>query len=648
MVARYLAYRNDDFAFSSGTVVSSWTDSSGNGNDLIQASVPNQFTLVEDVNSRQNYVTTTATQFMSGLPVQAGDYTYIIKYTDLDQANPGDILYGSGSGDISYIDTDTTQMTSDTGTPYQFSHTGETEERVMAFTFDGNTITGYEHAISDNPQSATGDTFTIESVGGKAMQIREIYVYDRVLVEEEIKWFSYLRNEQGDILLPPLLPSEAVPPTEIFSANVANFLGTGYTTTPNLNKSSLTAITEEAWVKVTGSNSLKGIISISGTESVNIGVNIGQGTNANSVNNQISARWHNGSSFNSGILGPVATVGQWYHVLFAHDGTTGELYVDGISQGSHTFGINFSNWLSTPIKVSDGNALQQVAGVRCYNQRLTTSQITALYNGGQQQCFDLVDPVVQAFCFYGVSLANYVGYTGQEKTDLSGNAIVTSDVGATLVYTGSAQIECEAQAPPVGIQWTQDFSLLDPVTDIVYGIDPAVTTWIDKGTSLTNLTQTTVANQADLVAGEMVFDTSGTYDFYEGVIAHPSDFSYYFEVSLVGTSGNSVFRSNSYDSFVNIRIDLDLLRFRSGALAINDVDLTGTTYSILNKFLIRRENDVFSVFLNGSNIGGFTDVGGEYLFETLSSDVSGLTGSFKNMSNINRALTDAEAIAETT
>jgi hypothetical protein len=57
---------------------------------------------------------------------------------------------------------------------------------------------------------------------------------------------------------------------------------------------------------------------------------------------------------------------------------------------------------------------------------------------------------------------------------------------------------------------------------------------------------------------------------------------------------------------------------------------------------------VFSVFLNGSNIGGFTDVGGEYLFETLSSDVSGLTGSFKNMSNINRALTDAEAIAETT
>ena len=121
--------------------------------------------------------------------------------------------------------------------------------------------------------------------------------------------------------------------TEIFTANVANFLGTGYTTTTNLNKSSLTSITEEAWIKVTGSNLQKGIISISGTEAFNCGV---------------------------------------------------------------------------------------------------------------ARCFDLVDSAIQASCFYGVSLANYTGYTGQEKTDLSGNAIVTTDVGATLDYTGSAQIECEA------------------------------------------------------------------------------------------------------------------------------------------------------------------------------------------------------------
>ena len=47
--------------------------------------------------------------------------------------------------------------------------------------------------------------------------------------------------------------------------------------------------------------------------------------------------------------------------------------------------------------------------------------------------------------------------------------------------------------------------------------------------SSTNLTQTTVANQADLVAGEMVFDAN---DYYDGVEAQAGDFTYYFEIDI--------------------------------------------------------------------------------------------------------------------
>ena len=105
---------------------------------------------------------------------------------------------------------------------------------------------------------------------------------------------------------------------------------------------------------------------------------------------------------------------------------------------------------------------------------------------------------------------DYAGTPGDPDSFADIKCVVSSvDVGSSVEDTLQVTVEHVAV-----INWTQDFQLLDPVTDVVYGIDPAVTTWIDKGTSSTNLTQTTVANQADLVAGEMVFDSN---DLYEGV-----------------------------------------------------------------------------------------------------------------------------------
>jgi hypothetical protein len=195
------------------------------------------------------------------------------------------------------------------------------------------------------------------------------------------------------------------------------------------------------------------------------------------------------------------------------------------------------------------------------------------------------------------------------------------------------------------INWTQDFSLLDPVTDVVYGIDPAVTTWIDKGTSLTNLTQTTVANQADLVAGEMVFNGD---DFYDGVEAQAGSWSYYFEVDFTRVLGStSTMLRSSIQGNISKLAD-DTIRIRSEQASnqtMPDYVVTGG----LKKLLIIKNPTHLLIYENGLLVSSKTYGASTFSsYNTLGWASASLNSEIKAFKVIDRALTDQEAIAETT
>ena len=242
---------------------------------------------------------------------------------------------------------------------------------------------------------------------------------------------------------------------------------------------------------------------------------------------------------------------------------------------------------------------------------------------------------------------DYAGNEGDPDSFADIKCVVSSiDVGSSVEDTLQVTVEHEAPA----ILWTQDFSLLDPVTDVVYGIDPAVTTWIDKGTSLTNLTQTTVANQADLVAGEMVFDADDNYD---GVIPVSGDLSYYFEINVTPNAilGRRLIEKAGTTSAFIILTTGNNENLRLKSLEGNNNDFVNYSWtSGLKKMMITKTGTVGKLFVDGVLVDTInTLIGTIGDFDTLGAKATtSLTGNAKAFKGINRALTDAEAIAETT
>jgi hypothetical protein len=234
---------------------------------------------------------------------------------------------------------------------------------------------------------------------------------------------------------------------------------------------------------------------------------------------------------------------------------------------------------------------------------------------------------------------DYAGNEGDPDSFADIKCVVSSiDVGSSVEDTLQVTIEHVAV-----INWTQDFSLLDPVTDVVYGIDPAVTTWIDKGTSLTNLTQTTVANQADLVAGEMVFDSD---DFYDGVEPQAGDWSYYFNLTTVNLSQRNYLSSVGSQELRQMSDGQIRLTSREGDVQFFPTYNIGT--GVL-KILCVKEGISAKLYVNGSLVSTIAVLVGTFdIFTRLSRSPAGLLCNIANFKVIDRALTDAEAIAETT
>tara|TARA_R110000824_G_scaffold218492_3_gene405212 strand:+ start:1870 stop:3552 length:1683 start_codon:yes stop_codon:yes gene_type:complete len=240
---------------------------------------------------------------------------------------------------------------------------------------------------------------------------------------------------------------------------------------------------------------------------------------------------------------------------------------------------------------------------------------------------------------------DYAGNEGDPDSFADIKCVVSSiDVGSSVEDT--LQVTVEHETPPIA--WTQDFSLLDPVTDVVYGIDPAVTTWIDKGTSLTNLTQTTVANQPNLTLGGapannyLVYGVNG---FLQNSAPNSTDFSFVFELDMTDDltlpveliSGGWQLRKQGSDDF--------RVNGTGGQLLFPSYSITGGR----KKLALVKEGDTMFLYESGVKQSTLDVTGKTY------TGVTRMGGSSFTMNSkyyktvyIDRALTDAEAIAETT
>jgi len=214
-VAKYSAFDPNDFSLVTGNSVNVWDDKTG-VNNLTQGTSVNQPSLIENVNPALNKVEFDANDFMEGLPPQAGDFTYV--FTGLDYDNTGTTRFLTEANSLAerfYFQQNNggQWVAKDVGGGFHIIGTPILKYSELVFKKEGAVLSLYGNGVlvGNFSGDVTGDTFNILRIGNSSNSIngslQELYVYDRALTQEEIDYFSYLRDENGNILLPPLLPS---------------------------------------------------------------------------------------------------------------------------------------------------------------------------------------------------------------------------------------------------------------------------------------------------------------------------------------------------------------------------------------------------------------------------------------------------------
>ena len=151
---------------------------------------------------------------ISGMPAQANDFTYVWEVEHSALSTTDYIFSSSGTpsallllSDNYYYLRDTTGA-GDIGLTF---HAVEAGLHTYALVRSGDNVSLYVDSVFKQTVDVTGRTYTWDTVGDSADSLggglKRINVYDRALTQDEINWFSYLRDENGNILQPPLLPS---------------------------------------------------------------------------------------------------------------------------------------------------------------------------------------------------------------------------------------------------------------------------------------------------------------------------------------------------------------------------------------------------------------------------------------------------------
>ena len=151
---------------------------------------------------------------MSGLPALTGDWSYMID-TSINTLGTTKYLLEQTAGSSAILALadnymylrDTTGANDIALTSYTLT-TGRTQ---FGFVRSGDDLLYYVDGVLKETVDVTGRTFDFGTIGKSAtsadMDTKQIIPFDRALTQTEIDYYSYLRSETGEILLPPLLPS---------------------------------------------------------------------------------------------------------------------------------------------------------------------------------------------------------------------------------------------------------------------------------------------------------------------------------------------------------------------------------------------------------------------------------------------------------
>jgi len=199
-VAKYQAYDVDDFTLVTGSNVSQWDDRSANANHLTQGTALNQPILTQDANQFNNKVDFGTDDFMEGLPVQTGDFTYVFKGLNLPMDTGSSRVFLSNpdeSFSLFYIQstTDKYVIRDSSSTIHEFNKVMDYGvDQTVTLTRSGNLYSLYINGVFQDliTISTAVSEFTALGRANPSFNgsLQELYVYDRALTQSDIRRFQ--------------------------------------------------------------------------------------------------------------------------------------------------------------------------------------------------------------------------------------------------------------------------------------------------------------------------------------------------------------------------------------------------------------------------------------------------------------------------
>ena len=199
-VAKYQAYDVDDFTLVTGSNVSQWDDRSANANHLTQGTALNQPILTQDANQFNNKVDFGTDDFMEGLPVQTGDFTYVFKGINLPNDTGASRVFLSNPVIINtlfYVKSVSNRFSirDDTNTRTEFNTVfNYGVDQNITLTRSGNLFSLYIDGAFQDSITITTSVSAFPSLGRGSVSIngslQELYVYDRALTQSDIRRFQ--------------------------------------------------------------------------------------------------------------------------------------------------------------------------------------------------------------------------------------------------------------------------------------------------------------------------------------------------------------------------------------------------------------------------------------------------------------------------
>ena len=148
--------------------------------------------------------------FMNGLPTQAGDFSLPFRKQSNTLATLKTLFSSSTtSAEIRINASNQYEVVSDAGTVFTYT-TIETvnEQETRVLILDGTDLKLYKGSTTFETKDFTGEAFTLDrlskSLNSSDSDWKELGIKGSVFTQTEIDWFYYLRDENNNILMPPI------------------------------------------------------------------------------------------------------------------------------------------------------------------------------------------------------------------------------------------------------------------------------------------------------------------------------------------------------------------------------------------------------------------------------------------------------------